>query len=44
VVDNFFAAVQRSDKRLYDKNIADKKPVGYIIAFSFGKGAVQEVA
>ena len=44
VIDNFFAAIQRSDKRLYDKNIADKKPVGYIIAFSFGKGAVQEVA
>ena len=44
VIDNFFAAVQRSDKRLFDKNIADKKPVGYIIAFSFGKGAVQEVA
>ena len=44
VIDNFFAAVQRSDKKLFDKNIADKKPVGYIIAFSFGKGAVQEAA
>jgi DNA modification methylase len=44
VIDNFFAAVQRSDKKLFDRNIADKKPVGYIIAFSFGKGAVQEVA
>jgi DNA modification methylase len=44
VIDNFFAAVQRSDKKLYDKNIEDKKPIGYIIAFSFGKGAIQEVA
>ena len=44
VIDNFFAAVQRSDKKLFDKNVADCKPVGYIIAFSFGKGAVEEVA
>jgi DNA modification methylase len=44
VIDNFFAAVQRSDKKLFDKNIEQSKPVGYIIAFSFGKGAVQEVA
>ena len=44
VVDNFIAAVMRSDKKLFDKNIAEKKPVGYIIAFSFGKGAIQEVA
>jgi hypothetical protein len=44
VVDNFFAAVQRYDKKLFEKNIAEKKPVGYIIAFSFGRGAVEEVA
>ncbi|MCL2561773.1 MAG: hypothetical protein FWE10_05570 [Rikenellaceae bacterium] len=44
VIDNFLSAVKRADKRLYDKNIEDRKPVGYIIAFSFGKGAVQEVA
>ncbi|MDR2065267.1 MAG: hypothetical protein LBP85_06140, partial [Prevotellaceae bacterium] len=44
VVDNFFAAVQRSDKKLFDKNIAAAKPAGYIIAFSFGRGAVEEVA
>ena len=44
VIDNFFAAVQRSDKKLYEKNKKEKKPVGYIIAFSFGKGAVEEVA
>ena len=44
VIDNFFAAVQRSDKKLFDKNVENRKPVGYIIAFSFGKGAVEEVA
>jgi len=44
VVDNFFAAVQRSDKKLFDKNVAEGKAVGYIIAFSFGRGAVEEVA
>ncbi|MDR3327424.1 MAG: hypothetical protein LBT04_04765 [Prevotellaceae bacterium] len=44
VIDNFFAAVQRNDQKLFDKNIAENKPVGYIIAFSFGRGAVEEVA
>jgi len=44
VVDNFFAAIQRSDKKLFDKNVVEGKPVGYIIAFSLGKGAIQEVA
>jgi hypothetical protein len=44
VIDNFFAAVQRSDKKLFDKNIREAKPAGYIIAFSFGRGAVEEVA
>jgi DNA modification methylase len=44
VIDNFLSAVKRADKKLYDKNIENKKPIGYIIAFSFGKGAVQEVA
>ena len=29
---------------MYEKNIKEKKPVGYIIAFSFGKGAIAEVA
>ena len=32
------------DKKLFDRNVEEKKPVGYIIAFSFGKGAVEEVA
>lgn len=44
VVDNFLSAVKRNDKNLYEKNKAELKPVGFIIAFSFGKGAVQEVA
>ncbi|GAB3334790.1 hypothetical protein GCM10027299_43240 [Larkinella ripae] len=44
VIDNFLAAVQRYDKLLFDKNISEQKPVGYIIAFSFGKGAIEEVA
>ncbi len=44
VVDNFMSAVQRYDKNLYEKNKAEHKAVGYIIAFSFGKGAIQEVA
>jgi site-specific DNA-methyltransferase (adenine-specific) len=44
VIDNFFAATQRSDKKLYEKNKKEKKPVGYIIAFSFSKGAIEEVA
>jgi site-specific DNA-methyltransferase (adenine-specific) len=44
VIDNFKSAVERFDKNLFEKNIAAKKPIGYIIAFSFGKGAIQEVA
>jgi hypothetical protein len=44
VIDNFLSAVKRADKKLYDKNIEDKKPIGYIIAFTFGRGAVEEVA
>lgn len=44
VIDNFHSAVMRYDKSIYEKNKAEKLPVGYIIAFSFGKGAIQEVA
>ena len=39
VVDNFASAVRR-----FDKAVAACTPIGTIIAFSFGKGAVQEVA
>jgi DNA modification methylase len=44
VIDNFLSAVQRYDKNLFAKNIKTKNPIGYIIAFSFGKGAVEEVS
>ena len=44
VVDNFNSAIQRYDKRLYEKNKLENKAVGFIIAFSFGKGAIEEVA
>lgn len=44
VIDNFLSAVQRSDKKLFEKNKGAIKPVGIIIAFSFGKGAIEEVA
>ncbi|MDR1986714.1 MAG: site-specific DNA-methyltransferase [Treponema sp.] len=44
VIDNFKSAVERFDKNLFEKHIASKKPIGYIIAFSFGKGAIEEVA
>jgi len=44
VVDNFKSAVERYDKSLFDKNKAANNPVGYIIAFSFSKGAIEEIA
>jgi DNA modification methylase len=44
VVDNFGSACKRYDNNLFEKNKANAEPVGYIIAFSFGKGAIQEVA
>jgi DNA modification methylase len=44
VIDKFKSAVERYDKKLFEKNKAASKPVGHIIAFSFGKGAVAEAA
>jgi hypothetical protein len=44
VIDNFKSAAERFDKNLFEKNISEGKPAGYIIAFSFGRGAVEEVA
>ena len=44
IIDNFRSAVERADKKLFDKNVKEKKPVGYIIAFSFSKGAIEEAA
>jgi len=43
-VDNFKSACERFDKTLFLKNIEQQKPVGYIIAFSFGSGAIQEIS
>jgi site-specific DNA-methyltransferase (adenine-specific) len=43
VVDNFKSASERFNKTLFNQNKTDKKPIGIIIAFSFGKGAVQEI-
>jgi len=44
VIDNFKSACERYDKRTFELNKQENKPVGYIIAFSFGRGAIQEVA
>ncbi len=44
VVDNFVSACKRYDKSLFDKHHAAGESVGIIIAFSFGKGAIQEIA
>lgn len=44
VIDNFFSAIQRYDKQTFEINKTKAEPVGYVIAFSFGKGAIQEVA
>jgi DNA modification methylase len=44
VVKNFSVSAKQFNKLLFEKNIKDKKTIGYIIAFSFGKGAVEEAA
>lgn len=44
VIDNFLSAIQRNDKKLFEKNKEEGKPVGFVIAFSFNKGSVEEVA
>jgi len=44
VVKNFFVSAMQFDKTLFESNKSAQKPVGFIIAFSFGKGAIQEVA
>jgi DNA modification methylase len=43
-IDNFLSAIQRSDNQLFENNKATGKPVGYFIAFSYGRGAIEEVA
>jgi hypothetical protein len=44
VVKNFSVSAKQHDKTLFEKNVNEKKTAGYIIAFSFGKGAIQEAA
>lgn len=44
VVDKFVTACRRYDKSLYEKRVESNQIVGTIIAFSFGKGIIQEVA
>jgi DNA modification methylase len=44
VIDNFQSACRRFDNALFERNQAGNLPVGILIAFSFGKGAIQEVA
>jgi site-specific DNA-methyltransferase (adenine-specific) len=44
VIDKFPTAAERFDARLFERNRTEGKPIGFIIAFSFGKGAIEEVA
>jgi len=44
VIKNFWASLQQFDKKSFEKNVKEKNTAGYIIAFSFGKGAIEEVA
>jgi DNA modification methylase len=44
VIKNFSVSAKQYNKSLFEKNMSEKLPVGYIIAFSFGKGAIQEAA
>ncbi len=44
VVDNFKSACERSDKQIFERQKQNGKEIGTIIAFSFNKGAIQEVA
>ena len=44
VIDKFATAAKRHDPNLFQNNIKNNKPAGYIIAFSFGKGTIEEVA
>ena len=44
VVDNFLSAIRRLDIKLFAKAKEQRITAGYLIGFSFGKGAIQEVA
>ena len=44
VIDKFKSAIERFDKKLFETDKAENKIAGYLIAFSFGKGLIEEVA
>lgn len=44
VIDNLKSAAERFDKELYARNAANGDFVAHLIAFSFGRGAIEEVA
>jgi len=44
IIDKFKSSCERYDKNLFENNKTNLKPCGFIIAFNFGKGAIQEVA
>jgi DNA modification methylase len=44
VIKNFSVSAKQYDKTVFERSQKAKKPVGYIIAFSFGKGAIEEAA
>jgi DNA methylase len=44
VVDNFLSAAERHNPELFEHNKQQGTPVGIIIAFSFGRGLVEEAA
>jgi hypothetical protein len=44
VLDKFVTAARRNDLKLFEERMAAGKSVGTIIAFSFGKGIVEEAA
>lgn len=44
VVDKFVTAAERFNERLFKKNIANNQVCGTIIAFSFSRGCIEEVA
>jgi len=44
VVKNFSVSAKQFDRTLFEQNVKNAEPVGYIIAFSFARGAIQEVA
>ena len=44
IIDKFPTAAKRHDQNLFQKNIDNRNPAGYVIAFSFSKGAIEEVA